>query len=271
MVKLIVCDIDNTLVPKHKKPSERTLKCIHEFEKRGILFGLASGRHYDGLKDLANQWGIHVDLYIGMNGAEIYDDSDGEHEITGGLKKEWLKEIFEIMQPFYDFTNPNVMVDGKRYVRRMDEITMEAFRYSAAGNLPVIVEDESIFWSQDMFKIGFRTQAKIMPLIEAHVAKFPNDNYYGVKTEYTMYEFSPVIAQKGVMLERYCKKHGIAIEDTVGFGDMSNDISLLKSAGTGVCMFNGSSDTKAVADVITELSIEDDGFADYCEKHILND
>ena len=62
MVKLIVCDIDNTLVPKHKKPSERSLKCIHEFEKRGILFGLASGRHYDGLKDLANQWGIHVDL-----------------------------------------------------------------------------------------------------------------------------------------------------------------------------------------------------------------
>ena len=72
------------------------------------------------------------------------------------------------------------------------------------------------------------------------------------------------------MLDRYCRKHNIDIKDTVGFGDMSNDITLLKSAGTGVCMFNGSDDTKAVADIITDLSIEDDGFADYCEKHILN-
>ncbi|MDO4198507.1 MAG: HAD family hydrolase [Erysipelotrichaceae bacterium] len=270
MIKLVVCDIDNTLVPKHKMPSERTLNCIHEFNNMGILFGLASGRHYDGLKDLADQWGIHVDLYIGMNGAEIYDNLTGEHEIMGGLKKEWLKEIFEIMEPFYDYVNPNTIIDNKRYIRRMDEITAEAFRYSKAGNLPVIVEDESLFWSKDTFKIGFRTTAKMMPLIEYYVDKHPSENYYGVKTEYTMYEFNPMIAQKGMMLERFCRTHNIDIKDTIGIGDMSNDISLIKAAGIGVCMFNGSDDTKAVADVITDLSIEDDGFADYCEKHILN-
>lgn len=55
MVKLIVCDIDNTLVPKHKLPSENTLRCIHELRNHGILFGLASGRDTASLKVLANK------------------------------------------------------------------------------------------------------------------------------------------------------------------------------------------------------------------------
>ena len=102
------------------------------------------------------------------------------------------------------------------------------------------------------------------------MAQFPSENYKGFKTEYTMYEFSKIEADKGKMLVRFCKSHNIPIEDTVAFGDMSNDVSILKAAGRGVCLENGSPDAKEAADEITEKSIEDDGFADYVEKHILN-
>lgn len=270
MIKLIACDIDNTLVPKHKQPSDNTIECIKELKRRGILFGLASGRHKDGLEDLANKWGIECDFYIGMNGAELYDKLTGQHEINSYLKKEWLKEIFELMSPYYDQINPNVIVGNKRLVRRIDEITLEAYKYSKAGNLPEIVKDESEFWSDDMYKMGFRTPANITPKLEEIVAKHPSPFYQGIKTEYTMFEFSPIEASKGNMLIKFCKRHNIDIKDTMALGDMTNDISLIKAAGVGVCMENGSPDTKAVADVITEKSIEDDGFAYFIRNHVLN-
>lgn len=271
MVKVIVCDIDNTLVPKHKLPSERTLECIKEFNKRGILFGLASGRSTKGLTDLANNWGIHCDLLIGMNGGEILDNLNGEHKQICCLKKEWLQEIFKVMEPFKDDVNPSIQIGDKRYVRKIDKMTAEAFKYSKVGNKPIIAEDESIFWSQDLDKIGFRLEdPSVMPRIEEHVAKFPNENWYGVKTEYTMYEFNQSTADKGKMLEYFCKNHDIDIKDTMAFGDMDNDIPLLRSAGVAVCMENGAPNVKAVADLITEKSIEDDGWSDFVINHILN-
>ena len=269
MVKLVVADIDNTLVPKHKTPSARTLKCISEFNKRGILFGLASGRSTEGLRDLAKQWGIHCDILIGINGGEYQDELTGEYYVLDKLDKKYIKEIFEIMEPFKDEVNPSMSINGVRYVRRLDALTEAAFQYSKVGNAPEVVKDESIFWSQDAHKVGFRTPANIMKDVEAWVSKFPSEHYKGFKTEFTMFEFTPIECDKGKMLVEFCHKHNINVKDSVGIGDMTNDISLISDAGLGVCMFNGSDDAKAVADVITDLSIEDDGFADFVEKNIL--
>ena len=57
-IQLIVCDIDNTLVVKHQPLSLRAKKAIEELKKRGILFGLASGRSCKQLKLLQSQWDI---------------------------------------------------------------------------------------------------------------------------------------------------------------------------------------------------------------------
>ncbi|MDO5331846.1 MAG: HAD-IIB family hydrolase [Bacillota bacterium] len=270
MVKLVVCDIDNTLVPKHKHPSERTLACIHEFEKRGILFGFASGRSTKMLQDMAIEWGVHCDLLIGNNGGEYQDEITGEHDIMPKLTCDELKEIFEIMSPFREHTNTQMFIKGKKLVRRLDEQTLASSKYVAQSDI-VVAKDDSEFYQEPAYKVGFRTEAQIMPEVEARTAEMTKGkNYKGFKTEYTMFEFCRIEANKGDMLYRFCKNHNIDIQDTMAFGDMTNDISILEAAGWGVCLENGSPDAKEAADEITELSIEDDGWADYVEKHILN-
>lgn len=270
MYKLVVCDIDNTIVPKHKQPSDRTLSCIHEFEKRGILFGLASGRSTKMLKDMAEQWGIHCDILIGNNGGEYQDEMTGEHDILPKLTCKELEEIFTIMAPFREQTNTQMFVGGKKLVRRIDEQTIASSKYVKTSDL-VVAKDDSEFWQEPAYKIGFRTPAEIVPEIEKRTAQMTvGKNYKGFKTEYTMFEFSRIEANKGEMLIRFCNSHNIDIKDTIAFGDMTNDINLLEKAGWGVCLENGSPDCKAIADEITELSIEDDGWADYVEKHIIN-
>ena len=75
--KVIVADIDNTLVPKHQDISEYTAKTIIRCQKQGIYFGIVSGRPTNELASLIKKWGtfgIKNDLIIASNGAVLVDN-----------------------------------------------------------------------------------------------------------------------------------------------------------------------------------------------------
>ena len=266
-IRLVAADIDNTLVKKHEPLSPLATKAINEMTARGIIFSLASGRSVSQLHEFEADWGIRCDLLIGMNGCEIYDGLLDKTETLYNMKAEWTKETFEIMKPFN--YNAIAFMDGITYISRIDAANVSSSKYSKNQNMRV-VEDESEFWSADTIKIGFRVSAEDMPAIEARVAQFPSDNYIGGKTEFTMFEFWNKKADKGKALDIFCKRHDIDLAKVVAVGDMTNDISMLEAAGIGVCMLNGSDDTKAISQMITERSCDDDGFAHFVYDHILD-
>lgn len=267
-VKLVVCDIDNTLVVKHKDLSERGREAIRELQRRGILFGMASGRSVDQLHNLESQWDIRCDLLIGYNGGEIYDGLKGTSEMLYMMKPEWLKEAFDIMEPFE--YNPYMFRDGHSLVLFEDERTAASRAYMKSFDPPLVVPDVSEFWAKEAPKVGFRVKLEDMPAIEERAAKMRGEGYTSFKTESTMYEFCNAKASKGALLKTFCDEHGIDMAQVASFGDMTNDISLFEVSGISVCMANGSPDAKAAAKIITEKGVEEDGWADFVEKHILD-
>jgi hypothetical protein len=64
-------------------------------------------------------------------------------------------------------------------------------------------------------------------------------------------EMVPKGHTKATGMQRMCEALGIAREDTVAFGDSVNDLDMLKYAGTGVAMGNGSTEAKEAADFVT--------------------
>ncbi len=82
-------------------------------------------------------------------------------------------------------------------------------------------------------------------------------------------EFVPAKANKLYALKQYCQRHGIDMKQVAAFGDTSNDNEMIKGAGIGICMANGTDDTKALADMISEYPCNDDGFARFVDKYIL--
>ena len=266
MIKLVICDIDNTLVVKHTTITERTLSAIRAVQARGILFGLASGRNVQQLHEMEDQWNIKSDMLVGLNGSELYDGLDGTTKRYYMMEPEWIKECFEVMAPFK--TNPTVFYDDVTYVGELNEVARKSAKYLNKP-LPHVVKDYSEFWQRPSPKACFRVSAEDMPAIEAAVAAHPSDKWAGFKTEFTMFEFCPIHASKGEMMKKFCDKHGITMDEVMACGDMTNDISMLKMAGTGVCMASGSDDAKAASNVITEKGVEEDGWADYIEKNLL--
>ena len=70
---------------------------------------------------------------------------------------------------------------------------------------------------------------------------------------------------KGVGLADLCEKMGLTLADAVAAGDSANDVAMLKAAGLGCCMANGTPDAKAAADRIIG-DVREDGVAALIEE-----
>ena len=65
---------------------------------------------------------------------------------------------------------------------------------------------------------------------------------------------------KGKGVRIVAEHYGIPLEDTFGFGDSMNDLEMIQTVGTSVCMENGSPKLKEQSDLICP-SVEADGLA----------
>lgn len=263
--KLVVCDMDSTLVIKHQTLTPRAKKAIEVLREHGVLFGVASGRPIEQLMNTIKNWNIDQDILIAMNGCELYDETTKQHYSYFMMKPEWIKEAMDIMAPFD--CNPMVAIHGEQLVGHHDDLVEMSEKF--LGKKMVVVDDLSQLYQEENAKIMFRVNEEDMPRIEEHVKAHPSPYFKGFKTQPSMIEFANIHASKGYALEQFCKLHQMDLADVYAFGDTTNDNEMLQVAGVGVCMANGSEDTKAIADVITEKTCDEDGWADFVENHIL--
>ena len=70
-------------------------------------------------------------------------------------------------------------------------------------------------------------------------------------------EMVPKGFNKGLGITCVCDLLGMDISDTIAFGDSANDLDMLRAAGAGVAMGNGTEEAKAAADYVTASMMED--------------
>lgn len=262
--KLIAADIDGTITKSDRTTSLRNIKTIERLREAGYLFGLASGRPVEDIIKKHTEWNIvkQFDFIIGWNGGQLFDGKK-TYEYNF-LTPDEIKEIIEIMSEFDCTINmylPGIYLSSKE--------TDKAW-YSAFKNKRIFVAAKRIeeFYQRENGGIMFRTDKETMPLIEEKIRNLKNTSYVGFKTQPDLMEFSRVGNNKGFALKKYCELNNISLDECIAFGDTTNDNEMLECC-YGVCMKNGSDDTKACAKVITEVECDEDGFSEFIDKHIL--
>ena len=80
-------------------------------------------------------------------------------------------------------------------------------------------------------------------------------------------EISAAGVTKAFALAAHCAELGIRPEEVVAFGDMPNDVPMLKFAGLGVAVANAHPDALAAADEVT-ASNDEDGVAVVLERFL---
>ncbi len=269
-ITAVIADVDGTINVKGSPLMPRTLAAINRLHDEGVLFGTASGRPLDHRSlDKAHEWGLsfEFDLAIGMNGGDLWDkDHEGiEHIML--LSKDYIQEICEFMWPL----DCNVIVYENAYdhvlVKRKDrQLESSVIRNKSIWELstPEIMAQRDTGKIECQYEPTPELDAQIMAVVNAHQSPY----WSSVRTFPGTVEFMAPGLDKGVALRRYAARNNIPLSEIMTFGDMDNDIALIRDAGWGVCMANGCDEAKAVAKAVTEYGVLEDGMGRYLDAHV---
>lgn len=267
---LIIADIDGTLADKGQEMGPITRQAFQELHRLGAKLGIASGRPAsENLIKRSESWelGFKLDVIVGMNGGQVLDQVSGKYEEFYKLKKEYIKEIIEMMEP--TGLNPFVYKTGYMLSQYLDErMSASAIR----NHEPAIpAKHISELWEEDNAKLLFRLPDDLSKVddIVAFAKAHPKPYYQSFLTGPMMLEFQDPRVNKGLAVQKYCEENGIDLKDVIAFGDATNDNEMLQVAGLGVCLQNGIPSTKAVADVVMDYTCAEDGVGRYLYDTIL--
>lgn len=267
--KLVIADIDGTLIEQQNPLPQLSVQAMKELHARGVQLGIASGRQIDTMmKSYPERWGLDFpfDVLIGMNGGQLYIEKTQEMHEYYKLSSHTLKQIIDMMAPLN--LNPFVYEGEGMLCKEVDEgVKASILRNGIAARA---ANDISELYAHDNSKLLYRVDEEHMPAVFAYAKAHPSPDYHAFLTQTTMLEFADPRVSKGMCLQEYCRITGMSIADVWAFGDMENDNELLMDAGWGVCLSNGSAETKAVADAVTELPVSQDGFGHYIMDYCLN-
>ncbi len=268
--KLLVLDVDGTLLNNAKEISKRTLSALLKVQHTGVRLVLASGRPTSGLTPFVKL--LEMDNFGGFivsyNGSKIIKADDGEvlferrinPELIPYLEKKSRKNNFSIFTYHDDY----LLTDnaGDPHIRREAELNnlriVEEEDFSIAIDFApckcVLVSDDEEALS------GLENHWKRR--LDGVLDVFPSEPYFlevvpcGVDKANTL----------GVLMERL----GVTRDEVIAIGDGVADVTMLQQAGMGVAMGHAQDSVKICADYVT-ASNEEDGVAQAVEKLILSD
>ena len=269
-VTTIVADIDGTLVNKGESIMPITKAALEKLHHEGVLLGLSTGRKINSsMFNRAKDWGLsfNFDVIIGMNGGQLWDKDHEEIESYYLLSTADMKEIIERMAPL----NLNVMIyeDDHMVTLHFDDMIHASMQ---RNHIEVIVTDGDTdrLCVRPNYNVLFRFDPERSEEVAAFAKTVDCERYHGIMTSPGIIEFMDPRVNKGMALHKYSERNNIPIEEIMAFGDMDNDKEMLKEAGWGVCLLNGSDISKSMSDAVTEYPCTEDGMGRYLEQYVLN-
>lgn len=250
MIKAIFLDIDGTLVSfkTHEIPAS-TVEALTLAKQKGIKIFIATGRPPQIITNLGSITHL-IDGYMTTNGAYCYIGQQ-----TVRLTSISPSDVAFAMQQFAQW-NAAVVVVGKDGMALHHRNALYDALFQEMLDIDNIYEDptmvEHLLQGPVTQLTPFITpeqEASLMP----HLPSCTSGRWHSQFTDITSCE-----ADKGLGLEAMANALGIALEETMAFGDGGNDMTIIRKAGIGVAMGNAWDELKAEADYVTE-SVDDDG------------
>lgn len=265
-IKLMVSDIDGTLLDDQGRVHPKTIESIQALEKHDIHFALATGRSYEGAKSAFNQLGLDPSKHelICLNGLRTYTAEGTLLHQLETMSYEACQSLAKIGHEFYQ----GVMYcfDDAVYFE-MDHRSYEDFLIGLAeNNLHYFQVDtdthriDSIEAIKDRFdrkdplvKMVFFQTPSYTELVLPRIKKLiPSDAYDIMLVGKGWAEIMPKHVTKGVAIQALAQSLGTSMDHVMVFGDAENDISMFKMAHTGVAMENALESVKTHADRLTQ-------------------
>lgn len=262
--RLVATDVDGTLLDPEERVSSRAAAAIGRLVVAGVGFVLVTGRPPRWILPVAEQL-PQVRLAVCANGGVLYDAAEDRVLWARTLAPEVLAELA---------LNVDATLPGSR-------LAVERVPAGAHDELPFVAEPEyRHVWAPGVGMLAPRPQLLSRPAVKLLVRhpQLSSDAMVaalapvlGHKADLTfstgrgLVEISPPGVTKASGLADVAQRHGVDAAHVVAFGDMPNDLEMLRWAGHGVAMGNAHPALLEVADEVTASNV-DDGLALVLER-----
>ena len=254
MPRLILTDLDHTLLHSDGSLSAYTLRVLDACRRRGLLLAVATARYWIGAEPYLDA--LRPDYEITTDGTLVHARGECIYSCAfpAGTADALLRALLA--------RHPGALItaaSGKTVYWNSPHIALSERLHKA------VFCDYSAPLGCPVHKIAAELPSEAVAREIA--ARFPC-RLVAYRGE-NMYAFLPPEAGKTAALRAVSAASGIPAADTVAFGDDRNDLEMLQCCGTGVAVANALPGVLEAAGEITD-SNDMDGVARWLERRCLN-
>ncbi len=263
--KLVVADVDGTLLTHDKVLTPRAVNAVRALRRAGVRFALTSSRPPRGLAMLVEP--LELDLPLAAFNGGVYARPDLSVVESLAMDPPTVENVIRCMESLdlevWAFTADDWFVrrtDTPHALREQRTVhfsptVVAGFAGRTNGVIKVVaVSDDSHALSHC---------AKLLEQQHSpHVSAVRSQEYY--------LDLTHPDANKGRVVKWMCNLLGITPEQVAVIGDMSNDIPMFQSGAFSIAMGQASEAVRKHADVVTASS-EEEGFSQAMERYVLGE
>jgi Cof subfamily protein (haloacid dehalogenase superfamily) len=261
MYKLLVTDVDGTLLDTSSKLTELNKKALLDCIDSGINVIIATGKSIYSIMFLIEEFGLNLPQ-ITLGGAMVITPGK---KILNSVKipsELYLDVVRKVRAKGYE---PLVATDDSRiycqeYSKPMDYV-------KAVGEDIIKVDDiKSEFFMNNAVSISIPIDER--DPLDQFVRKTYGDRLQVVRSGEYFFDVLNLDSSKGNALTGLIRELGIKKEEVVSFGDSHNDISLFNASGLKIAVKNSYPELLEIADIVTDANY-DSGLGRAIYKYIL--
>ncbi|MFJ3200363.1 Cof-type HAD-IIB family hydrolase [Streptomyces sp. NPDC086989] len=255
--RLIATDLDGTLLRDDKSVSLRTVAALAAAEKAGIEVFFVTGRPARWMDVVSDHVHGHG-LAICANGAAVVDLHAGREFVqVRALPRATALTVVETLRSSVPGTSFAVeLTTGINYEPLYPPFFQDPGAKVATAEK--LLEKEADDTSAPVLKL-LAHHAELAPDEFLALARSAAGAYASItrSSPTALLEISGLGVSKASTLELCCAERGISPAEVVAFGDMPNDVEMLRWAGTSYAMGNAHPDVLAAASGRTVANNED--------------
>lgn len=264
--RLVATDVDGTLLGDAPVPSPRVSGVLARMAAAGVPLVLATGRPPRWVPPVTHALGVQG-LVVAANGAVLYDADADLLLHTATLDPPEVGVVLELLREAVPgcglaVERVGAAADGRPTEEFVSE-TGDEHGWFSPDHLKVAASEMA---SQPVIKILARNPEWTSEEMAATAAPLVDD-LVDITFSFSrgLIECSARGVTKAAGLALAADRLGVAAADVVAFGDMPNDVAMLRWAGHGVAMANAHPEVLEAADEITASNV-DDGVASVLER-----
>src|SRR6516164_7518276 len=262
-IRLVIADIDGTLVTKEKLLTPRSVQAVQRLNDAGILFGITTGRPPKGTKMLIDSL-EGLKFIAGFNGGVVVrrDFSLFKENLLPAPAAEKVVQI--ILAHKMDAW---LYTDKDWFVRDLGAYRVDREQRTVQFPPTVVRTFEGLF-DRVAKIVGVSENYDLVASCETNLQQRFGASVSAARSQPFYVDVTHPKANKGEVVLMASEFGRIPTQEIATIGDMANDVTMFKQSGVSIAMGNASPEVQKAATYVT-ASNQEEGFAVAVDDFIL--